>query len=120
MKIGIGCCGAYCRTCRALADGSCKGCRLGYGDGAGGSLGGARDISRARCAVKRCCFGERGLATCADCSEYSACDIVQGFYARRGHKYGRYRQATEFIRAHGYAVFLRRAEGWRGAYGALE
>jgi len=29
----IGCCGAYCKTCKAFIDGSCKGCKLGYQEG---------------------------------------------------------------------------------------
>lgn len=40
----IGCCGAYCGTCRALLDKTCKGCKLGYDDG-------KRDIRAARCAM---------------------------------------------------------------------
>jgi hypothetical protein len=59
----IGCCGAYCGTCRALLDKTCKGCKLGYDDG-------ERDIRAARCAMKRCCLIEKKLETCADSPEY--------------------------------------------------
>ena len=34
-----------------------------------------------------------------------------------GYKYGKYKQALEFIRAHGHAAFLNAAEHWTGAYG---
>ena len=37
----IGCCGAYCKTCREYQK-SCKGCKQGY-------LDGSRDLSRAKC-----------------------------------------------------------------------
>jgi len=47
MPTHIGCCGAYYRMCRALGDGSCKGCWLGYDDAAVGSLGSVRNIMRA-------------------------------------------------------------------------
>ena len=36
----IGCCGAYCKTCREYQK-ACKGCKQGY-------LDGSRDLSRAR------------------------------------------------------------------------
>ena len=109
----VGCCGAYCRTCRPFAGGACRGCKLGYDEG-------ERDIRRAKCAMKVCCFGERGLITCADCPDYSACGIIQGFFSKSGYKYKRYRQSIEFIRKHGYAKFIEIANGWKGAYGRLE
>lgn len=108
----IGCCGAYCHTCRALSDGACRGCKLGYENG-------ERDISRARCKIKVCCFGEKGFATCADCPDLASCETVQGFYGKNGHKYGRYRQAVEFIEEHGYVDFLEAASGWKRPYGKL-
>jgi hypothetical protein len=107
----IGCCGAYCRTCRALAPrGQCLGCKLGYS-------GGQRDINKARCAIKLCCFRDRGYETCADCAGYAGCELIQGFYRKNGYKYRKYRQAIEFIRSDGYAGFLTIADGWRGPYG---
>ncbi len=106
----IGCCGAFCGTCRAL--GECRGCKLGYGPG-------GRDIAKARCRIKVCCFGEKALATCADCPDFESCDILQGFFAKKGYKYGRYRQSLEFIRESGYAEFLKAARAWKGPYGKL-
>jgi hypothetical protein len=38
---------------------SVVGCKLGYDFG-------ERDLSKAKCEIKVCCFRERGLATCAD------------------------------------------------------
>lgn len=109
----VGCCGAYCGTCRAWSDGACRGCRLGYEHG-------ERDLARARCAVKACCFRDRGLETCADCPDYSGCGTIDGFLGKRGYKYGRYRASLEFIRENGYDRFLANAAGWKGAYGRLE
>ena len=44
----IGCCGAYCKTCRMASTGSqCKGCKLGYEEG-------QRDINKAKCKIKTC------------------------------------------------------------------
>ncbi len=106
----IGCCGAHCGTCKALADGACKGCKLGYENG-------GRDVSKAKCAIKRCCFGEKKIETCADCSDYETCPIIQGFYAKNGYKYKKYREATEFIRTNGYERFKAIIKDWKGAYG---
>lgn len=44
----IGCCGAYCGTCREFEK-TCKGCKPGY-------LDGSRDLNRARCKMKKCCL----------------------------------------------------------------
>ena len=109
----IGCCGAYCKTCRAFADGSCRGCKLGYESG-------KRDISKAKCRIKICCFKEREFETCADCSDYSSCLIIQGFYNKKGYKYGKYRQSIEFVRQNGYDSFIRIADNWTGPYGKFE
>jgi len=109
----VGCCGAYCKTCKPLIEGFCKGCKLGYGKG-------GRDISKARCSMKVCCFRERGLETCADCPGYTKCKTIHGFYGKNGFKYGKYRQAIEFIRENGYPKFIRLADKWKGPYGRLD
>jgi len=108
----IGCCGAYCKTCRALADGSCRGCKLGYENG-------ERDINKAKCRMKACCFKERGLNTCADCPELASCVIMREFFGKKGYKYGKYRQSIEFIVENGYTRFIEAASGWKGPYGKL-
>jgi hypothetical protein len=51
------------------------------------------------------------------CGEYESCETIQSFLNRTGHKYGKYRQALEYIRAHGHAAFLDAAKHWTGAYG---
>jgi hypothetical protein len=109
----IGCCGAYCRTCKAFIEGSCKGCKLGYDTG-------ERDIQKSRCRMKICCFKERSLETCADCPDYTTCPIISDFHNKNGYKYKKYKQSIEFIRKHGYAKFLEKAKNWKGAYGKLQ
>ncbi|MDD3421893.1 MAG: DUF3795 domain-containing protein [Methanocellales archaeon] len=106
----IGCCGAYCKTCRALTEGSCRGCKLGYESG-------ERDINRSKCKMKVCCFKERKLETCADCPDYPSCRMIQDFYNKKGYKYKKYRQSIEFIRKNGYDDFIKIADNWKGPYG---
>jgi hypothetical protein len=108
----IGCCGGYCKTCPALIEGFCKGCKLGYDDG-------TRDITKAKCPMKVCCIGNKGLDTCADCPEYDACATIGGFQSKNGYKYKKYRESLEFIRANGYAEFVNRSKDWKRAFGKL-
>ena len=109
----IGCCGAYCRTCGVLKEGLCKGCKLGYDRG-------ERDLAKAKCAMKACCFRDRHFETCADCPDYTECERIQAFHSHKGYKYGKYKQSVEFIRKNGYSEFLRVARAWKGPYGTLE
>jgi hypothetical protein len=109
----IGCCGAYCKTCQEYTKGLCKGCKLGYGEG-------GRDITRAKCRIKVCCFGERGYQTCADCADLDTCDIIHSFHDKSGYKYRKYREAMGFIRDNGYPAFMKRADKWKGPYGKLQ
>ena len=109
----IGCCSAYCGTCRALKDGTCKGCKLGYDDG-------TRDVRSARCSMKRCCLIVKKLETCADCPDYEDCKILQDFFNKKGYKYKKYRQSLEFIRKFGYQKFIQSARSWKSAYGSLK
>jgi len=106
----IGCCGAYCKTCRALADGSCRGCKLGYDSG-------ERDINKAKCRMKVCCLRDKGFNTCADCQELASCETIRSFFAKKGYKYKRYEQSIEYIREHGYERFVAAANNWKGPYG---
>jgi hypothetical protein len=105
----IGCCGAYCKTCKELRNDRCHGCKIGYADG-------KRDIKKARCKMKVCCI-ENGLSTCADCANYSTCEILQGFYSKKSYKYKKYEEATLFIRDMGYSNFLEVANVWKNQYG---
>jgi hypothetical protein len=108
-KEEIGCCGAYCRTCRVLLENLCHGCKLGYANG-------ERDINKAKCKMKVCCI-KKGIVTCGDCSEYQICEIINEFYNKNGYKYGKYKQAIEYIRKNGYDEFLEIADKWKNAYG---
>lgn len=105
----LGCCGAYCRTCREYMV-SCKGCSTGYADG-------SRELSKARCAIKKCCLSS-GQITCSDCSSFDSCPTVQGFYSK-GYKYSRYQASAQFIRSHGYRSFAQAASAWTSACGKL-
>jgi hypothetical protein len=110
----IGCCGAYCKTCKALRDGTCKGCKLGYEKG-------NRDISKSKCPIKVCCFRDKKMETCADCDDYSICKIITEFYSeKKGYKYKKYRESIDFIREKGYPQFLKFANDWNGPYGRLK
>ena len=109
----IGCCGAYCRTCLAYMTGSiCRGCKLGYDTG-------SRDISKAKCKIKLCCFRDNKLETCADCPDYLTCDIMKSFYGKSGYKYRKYKESIEYIRKNGYEDFIKIADNWKGPYGRL-
>jgi len=105
----IGCCGAYCKTCPALINKSCRGCKLGYDTG-------ERDISKAKCEMKVCCI-KKNYETCADCPDYSNCEIIHGFYNKNGYKYKKYKQALEFIRENDYTKFIKISDKWKNAYG---
>jgi hypothetical protein len=112
-RLEIGCCGAYCKTCRALKEGACQGCKLGYESG-------ERDINKSKCRIKVCCFKEKKLMTCADCPELDSCRTVNDFYGKGSYKYKKYKQSVEFIRKNGYSRFTEIAAGWKNAYGKID
>lgn len=105
----IGCCGAYCMTCRSFTEKVCYGCKLGYENR-------KRDISKAKCKIKVCCI-KKVYNTCADCPDYKSCQVVNEFYSKNGDKYRKYNKATEYIRENGYDSFLSIADKWKNAYG---
>ena len=109
----IGCCGAYCKTCKPYIDGFCKGCKLGFDTG-------KRDINKAKCKIKLCCFRDRHFVTCADCQDLDYCDIIGNWYAKNGYKYKKYKEAIEYIKINGYPKFVQLADNWKGAYGKLK
>jgi hypothetical protein len=80
---------------------------------------GERDLSKAKCEIKVCCFKERGLETCADCKE-CPCEVLRGFWSKKGWKYQQYKKQLEFIRQNGYEEFLKKANEWKGPRGKLE
>jgi hypothetical protein len=108
-KESIGCCGAVCGTCPALAKRACKGCKLGYASG-------ERDITKARCRMKVCCMSKK-METCADCTDYYECGILKEFFGKNGYKYRKYREALEFIKERGYDEFLENSSKWTMQYG---
>ena len=68
-KRTIGCCGVDCNKCRSLIRGVCMGCKGGYDTG-------ERYINKTRCKIKLCCFRDKKLAICTDCSKVKTCDIL--------------------------------------------
>ena len=108
-KLEIGCCGAVCGTCRAFKNKTCIGCKVGYATG-------GRDLSKAKCKIKLCCI-RKGFTTCADCKTLATCRIIQSMYGKTGYKYGKYRQATAYIKEKGYDDFICIAKKWNGPYG---
>jgi hypothetical protein len=108
----IGCCGAYCKTCKAYLEDYCKGCKLGFNTG-------ERDINKAKCKIKLCCFRDNNLDTCADCSNLESCKIINSLYSHYGYKYNKYKESIEFIKKNGYSEFIKFSDKWKGAYGKL-
>lgn len=111
-KEELGCCGAYCKTCKVNIQKLCKGCKLGY-------INGERDIVKAKCAIKVCCI-KKGYNACSDCAEFSDCLIINGFYNKNGYKYKKYKQALQYIIANGYDKFFEIADNWSNVYGKYE
>jgi len=113
----IGCCGAFCKPCMSWQKKKypdkkvCSGCKLGFESG-------ERDISKAKCKMKVCCFVERKLETCADCPNYP-CEILDAFWSRNGWKYKQYKKQLEFIKQYGYEKYLLSADKWKRATGKL-
>ena len=81
-----------------------------------GILDGSRDLSRAKCRMKKCCL-TKGYITCGDCEEYEHCETIQSFINHPGYKYSKYKQALEFIHAYDYVAFMKAAENCENAYG---
>ena len=108
----VGCCGAYCGSCKVLHSDYCEGCKIGY-------LNGERDINKAKCKMKVCCISKQ-YNSCADCSELETCQIINDFFSKNGYKYKKYKQAIDFISQYGYENFLEIADNWNNAYGKYE
>ena len=106
----VGCCGAYCKTCKLFAAGACKGCKIGFDTG-------ERDINKAKCKIKLCCFRDKKFDTCADCSKLGSCSIINDWFSKNGYKYKKYKEGIYFIKQNGYDKFLKIADNWKNAYG---
>ena len=107
--IKVGCCGAYCKTCKAYTQNFCKGCKIGY-------INNERDLSKAKCKIKICCLSNK-CASCADCAEYLSCETIQVIHNHKGYKYRKYKEAIQFIIQNGYKSFLEIANTWKMQYG---
>ena len=89
----IGCCGAYCKKCiqqqkqKYPNENCCLGCKIGYRIK-------TRNIERAKCKIKICCFKEKQLQTCADCSKYP-CNILEAFFNKGRAKYRKHWISSE-------------------------
>ena len=90
----IGCCGAYCKTCRTFNEGLCTGCKMGF-------VSKNSDIDETECPIEVCCFKEKKLETCADCKDFSECKMISDFHSKKGYKYKKLKQAIEFINKNG-------------------
>ncbi len=112
-KIYVACCGAYCRTCKPFVEGHCKGCKVGY------NLDN-RDISRAKCKIKLCCFRDNKFDSCAECSKFSNCEIFFGRFKIGTRDNKKYQEALAFIKKNGYSKFIKLADKWKGPCGKLK
>ena len=66
----VACCGLYCGACRRQLKGKCPGCR--------------ENEKASWCTVRACCI-EKGLLTCAECTEFANpkdCKKYNNFIAR--------------------------------------
>jgi hypothetical protein len=106
----IACCGFYCRTCKVYTSGQCRGCTLGYDTG-------KRDIARAKCRIKLCCFRENGFETCADCADFPTCGLIRGRFT--DYKLRRSLEFLDFMKKEGYPAFIRIADTWKDCLGKL-
>ena len=105
----MGCCGAYCGTCKEKRKMICLGCKTGYSDG-------RRDLLKAKCKIKVCCIG-RNFNSCSDCPDIDLCENLKKFFLKNGFKYKKYKEALEFIKNSGYDKFFEIAETWKAQYG---
>lgn len=105
----LGCCGAYCKTCKVYRQKLCAGCKIGYADK-------TRDLSKAKCKIKVCCITKE-YGSCADCADYITCEVIQAFHNHAGYKYGKYKQAVAYIKDNGYDAFFKIADSWDNACG---
>ncbi len=112
-KTYIACCGAYCRTCKPYNEGHCKGCKIGYESG-------ERDIDRAKCKIKLCCFRDNKFDICSECDKFSNCKIFNGRFKVGTRDNKKYQEALVFIKKNGYSKFIELADQWTGPCGKLK
>jgi hypothetical protein len=112
LKTYIACCGAYCKTCKPFTDGYCRGCKIGYESG-------ERDLGRAKCEIKICCFKNNKFETCSDCKKYPNCSIFNNRFRIGSYNHKKYQEALSFINKHGYDKFILMANKWKSSTGKL-
>ena len=108
----IACCGCYCKTCKEFVNNLCKGCKLGYDTN-------ERDINKAKCKIKICCYKEKNLTTCADCIDFSDCTIISSRFKVGTYTNNKHMECLHFIRDNGYDNFIEIADNWKNHYGKL-
>jgi len=42
---------------------------------------------------------------------------IGNWHEKKGYKYGKYKQAIDYIKANGYAAFIEIAKLWNGTFG---
>ena len=109
----ISCCGCYCKTCKAYTSDSCRGCKLGYDTG-------ERDINKAKCRIKLCCFRDKALKTCADCNELNQCKIIPAKFKPGSRDNKKCMESLDFIKCHGYSSYIEKANNWKNHFGKLK
>lgn len=109
----IACCGCYCKTCKAFIDMSCPGCLIGYEKQ-------ERDINKAKCKIKICCYKEKKLLTCAECDHYCTCTIISERFKIGSRDNKKCLEALEYIRNNGKDNFINKADKWKGPFGKLK
>ncbi len=109
----ISCCGFYCKTCKVFNSNLCKGCLLGYQTK-------ERDINKAKCKIKLCCYQENKYSTCAECNEFSNCKIIASRFKPGTYQHKKCIQNLEFIRSNNTKNFIKIAKNWKNHYGKLK
>ena len=109
----ISCCGFYCKTCKEFTAGLCKGCKIGYDKG-------VRDISKAKCKIKICCFKEKNLTSCAECKEFPDCTIISNRFKVGTYQNRKCLEALHFIKDNGTSNYIKSANSWKSHYGRLK
>ena len=81
---------------------------------------GEREIRKAKCRIKICCFGDNRFDTCADCSKFESCNLIGSWYVKKGYHGEKYKQSLEYIKKNTYSEFIKVADKWKGASGRLD
>lgn len=108
----IACCGCYCKTCKEFINHNCRGCIIGYSNK-------ERDINRAKCKIKICCYKEKKLSTCAECIDFANCTIISEKFKPGSYDNKKCMEVLEYIKNNGKKKFMGKANEWKGPWGKL-